>query len=173
MLVVAVGFAVLAVTGCVVVRWAWRYQRPAGQDREGRRVVGPASPARVAVSCSDGVVVAWGWTRPGAASSELVAWKRMRLLGVLADGSTVILACRRQTSRLRRGSHRPALASLAPEDRTMVLVVGEEEGDALALLEQWREEGACLRVHIPSDPSTVELADEAGRAVLRARLAAV
>jgi len=40
------------------------------------------------------------------------------------------------------------------------------------MLEHWREQGTCLRLHIASVLSTVELPDEGGWAVLRAPLVA-
>jgi len=169
MVVVAIGFGVLAVAGFIVGRWAWRYEQPGWWPPRGG--AGRSSAARVMVWCSDTAALASGW-QGQRACFELGGWKRIRLLGVLGDGSTVILACRRHSARLARHLHRLPPAWLTGEDRTIVLGVGDHQDDALAVLEHWREEGACLRVHIASGLSTVELSDESGWAVLRAPLVA-
>ena len=163
MVVLAIGLAWLVLTGFIVGRWAWHYQRH-GAELGPRGLVGPAPSTRVTISCSDELAVAAG-CMPERVTPDMVGWKHLRLLGVLADGNTVLLACRRQTARLARRAHGLSLASLAPDDRTIVLVVGEDQNDALALLEQWRDEGVSLRIRIESGPSAVELSDEGGRAV--------
>jgi len=152
-----------------------------------------------------------------AALAGVLAWKRLRLLSVLADGGTVILACRRHPAALfgpigggrgigarpdpgatgRRRRVRPSRGSepvgagalaLAPDDRTIVLALGDGEAAnmALSLLERWCQEGVWLHVRpawlrrpgfvdrspgAPLEVNAVELLDT-GQNSLRAPLAA-
>jgi len=151
-----------------------------------------------------------------AAPAGVLAWKRLRLLSVLADGGTVILACRRPPAApfgpisggRRMGAKRdpravgrrrvrssrglepvgPAEFALAPDDRTIVLALGDGEAAsmALSLLEWWCDEGVWLHVRpaalgdagmvdrppgAPLEVNAVELLDT-GQNSLRAPLAA-
>jgi hypothetical protein len=96
--------------------------------------------------------------------SPVFGWKRLRLLAVIADDTTVLLACRRH----------PAARAGEAGDRTSVLRLGagEDAGRAQALLEQWCREGAWLRVGLAPVTGSLELADRRRQSALWAPLAA-
>jgi hypothetical protein len=95
----------------------------------------------------------------------VIGWKRLRLLAVIADDTTVLLACRR---------HPAANVGSSGGDRTIVLRlgVGEDAWRAQAMLEQWCREGAWLRVGLAPVTGSLELADQRRQAALWAPLAA-
>jgi len=97
--------------------------------------------------------------------SPVIAWKRLRLLAVLADDTTVLLACRRH----------PATPAGEPAgDRIIVLRLGrgEDAWRAQVMLEQWCREGAWLRVGLAPIAGSLELADQRRQSALWAPLAA-
>lgn len=93
--------------------------------------------------------------------SPVIGWKRLRLVAVIPDDTTVLLACRRH----------PAVYG---GERTIVLRlgVGEDAWRAQELLQRWCREGAWLRVGIAPVAGSLELADRRRQAALWAPLAA-
>ena len=142
-----------AAVAVVVGRWVWRLHVAA--------LGGVSGPARSKVTGS------------GSTGTSVLIWRRIRLLSVLSDDTTAILACRAAVgSRPSPTRQRPTLTS---EDRTIVLHLGcGEDGErALVLLRKWCDEGAAIRVGPTPLAGTIELADDRGLAALHAPLAAI
>jgi hypothetical protein len=127
-----------------------------------------------AIAAFGGLVLMWlRATPPASDTDEVTGWRELRLVSVVDDGSSVILACRRRPD--RSPAPVPDDGLLARSDRTMVLHLGGgyEAGEARLLLEQWQRDAVWLRVRPVAGEPRVELVDGHGRSCLRAPLVSV
>lgn len=161
----------LLIVMVAVARWAWRHQirniellepvqapRPEpsrGLDPELSRAAEPEKSPEYATA------------------SPVLRWRRLRLVSMLGDGKTVILACRRHPRGRRDSAPSHDGRHLEPDDQTVVLRLGEspDAERARALLQRWCDEGTWLQIRPAPAGGAVELFD-AAHASLRAPLAA-
>jgi hypothetical protein len=145
----------------VAAAWAWQLQRTAVH-------VFHRMPAEQLAPCGAGAsVLADIADTPTPERSSVLGWRSFSLVSVLIVDGSALLNCRC----LDQGRPR---AVRVEEDRTMVLLIGEDHraDQAMAMLDSWRSRGTHLALR-PTDVSgAIEVHDQ-GHAALRAHLLAV
>jgi hypothetical protein len=95
----------------------------------------------------------------------VLGWDAFALLSWLVLDGTVLLACRRQADGPGQ--------TVAPEQATLVLLIGDDDRSrlAVAVLEAWRRAEATLRLRPTAVAGAIEVFDGRRRAIRAALLA--
>jgi hypothetical protein len=158
-------FTILVIGGGGITALLLRHPRPEA---------GPAT-AMFSTSAWAGPVHDDPDAAPEPLRTSVLGWKHLRLLSVVCDGGWVILGCRRRPPGGSRGGEAAGDVPFGGDDRTIVLRLGPgvPAAEAIELLGQWETDGTWLRIRPAPVPGALELADDHGRACLRAPLVAV